>query len=88
MIAEVYCVKDELQNEFLTPVYAKDEKLAIRDFKYKINSIEQWKYNSADYSLFKLGTFDTETGVYTTNIEKICGGRSVLDDNLHTSTEA
>ena len=80
MTLEIYSVKDELQNIFLQPIFCKDEKCAIRDFKFKINSIDQWKYNSPDYSLFRLGTFDDETGEYTSHVEKICGGRSVVDE--------
>ena len=80
MTHNVYAVKDELQGVFLQPIYAESEKAALRDFKFKVNNIEQWKYNSADYSLFRLGTFDDATGIYTSDIEKIQGGRSVLDD--------
>lgn len=76
----VYAVKDELSGEFFEPIYAENDVLATRDFKYKVNTIDQWKYNSSDFSLFKLGSFDTKTGVYTSEIEKVAGGRSVVDE--------
>lgn len=79
MVHYVYAVKDELQGEFLQPIYAQNDSLANRHFKYQINNIDQWKYNSTDYSFYRLGTFDTESGRYESNIKKLCTGRSVLD---------
>ena len=80
MIHNVYAVKDELQCTFLSPIYAESDALAIRDFKFKVNNIEQWKYSSGDYSLYRLGTFDDSTGFYNSNVEKLQSGRAVLDD--------
>ena len=80
MVHYVYAVKDELQGEFLQPIYSENDTLATRHFKYQINNIEQWKYNASDYSLYRLGSFDTESGVYVSHVEKVCTGRSVKDD--------
>lgn len=80
MLHNVYAVKDELQGEFMQPIYSENDTLAIRQFKYQINNIDQWKYNSTDYSLYKLGTFDTASGEYFSYVEKVCTGRSVLDN--------
>ena len=79
MIYGVYAVKDELINKYLQPIYAESDPAATRDFKYKINNIEQWKQNASDYSLYRLGTFDDESGIYESTIEKVQGGRSVVD---------
>ena len=79
MIHNVYAVKDELQGEFLTPIYMENDVLATRHFKYQINNIDQWKYNASDYSLYHLGQLDSETGVFTSIIDKVASGRSVLD---------
>lgn len=79
MVWNVYAVKDELSGEFLQPIFVEDDVLATRDFKYKINNIDSWKYNSSDYSLYRLATFDTKSGIYVPDIEKVAGGRSVLD---------
>lgn len=79
MLHGVYAVKDELQGEFLQPIYAENDTLATRKFKYQINNIDQWKYNCSDYSLYKLGSFDSITGIYTSTVEKLAGGRSVKD---------
>lgn len=79
MVHYVFAVKDELQGEFMQPIYSENQVLATRHFKYQINNIDQWKYNASDYSLYCLGSFDTQTGEYVSHVEKICGGRSVLD---------
>lgn len=79
MIHYVFAVKDELQGEFFTPIYLENQTLATRDFKFKINNIDQWKYNASDYSLYCLGSFDSQSGEFVSHIEKICGGRSVVD---------
>lgn len=80
MKLEFYCVKDELANEFLLPGLFKDENLAKRSFKTEINTNPLWKDNSSDFSLFRLGTFDNETGEIKSHVEKIIGGRSVVED--------
>lgn len=41
----------------------ENEPVAIREFTNAVNSNEIMKKNLPDYSLYKLGTFDTETGV-------------------------
>lgn len=74
-----YCVKDELANEFLLPGLFKDENLAKRSFKTEVCNNPLWKENSSDFSLFGLGTFDNETGEIVSKVEKIVGGRSVVD---------
>lgn len=79
MILDFYAVKDELANRFLSPNLMNNEELAKRQFKTQINNIELWKDNASDFSLFKLGTFNDETGEIIYKPEKIVGGRSVLN---------
>ena len=79
MLFTVYSIKDDLRNMFHTPVYFKSEAEGARYFKTSINNNDDLKYNSSDFSWWKLGTFDDETGIYTSDIEKEINGRSVLD---------
>ena len=75
----IYTVKDELVNKFMQPTFIQDENEALRLFTYQINSIDLWKANSSDYSLYKIGTYDQTTGtVIGITPEKIIGGRSVV----------
>ncbi len=65
----VYSIKDDLRNMFQQPVY----------FKTAINNNKDLKYNSSDFSFWKLGSFDDETGEFKSEVSKEMNGRSVLD---------
>ena len=56
-----------------------NEDLAKRQFKSQINNIQLWKDNPSDFSLWRLGKFNDETGEILYKPEKIVGGRSVLN---------
>lgn len=78
MTANIYTVKDELTNTFLNPAVIKSDDEAKRLFKYQVNNTPIWKDNPEDYSLYKVGTFDDNTGtIIGTTPEKLTGGRSV-----------
>lgn len=79
MIVNLYAVRDELSNEFFAPQIIKNDEMAKRQFKSQVNTITLWKENPSDYSLYRIGTFDDETGLITSNLEKMVGGRSVLN---------
>lgn len=76
---EIYSVKDELSNTYLGMVTFMSEPEAVRQFKSQVNATQVWKDNPADFSLYRLGTFDDSTGEIWHNPEKIVGGRSVLN---------
>lgn len=81
----MYAVKDELTGKFMNPMFVEDDeyadKIATRQFTSNINSIKLWKDNPNDYSLFRVGSYSDEEGAAATVIEKIIGGRSVIDGN-------
>lgn len=79
MIVNLYAVKDELSNEFMIPTIIKNDEMAKRQFKTQVNTIDLWRENPSDYSLFKLGTFNDETGIIESSLEKVVGGRSVVN---------
>ena len=60
-------------------MYYKSEAEAKRHFKTQMNNNSNWKYNSSDYALYRLGTFNEETGVFTSEVTKEINGRSVID---------
>lgn len=82
----MYSVKDELTQKFMNPMFVEDndvaDNLAIRQFKSNINNIKLWRDNPNDYSLFKVGSFDDESGADACVIEKVISGRSVLDADI------
>lgn len=78
-VYQIVAVKDELAEAFLQPTFVSKKEEAIRLFAYQINNNKVWKDNSADFSLYHLGTFDEITGtIVGNNPTKIAGGRSVL----------
>ena len=78
MTANIYTVKDEMTGTFLNPNIIKTDEEALRIFKYQINNTPIWKDNPEDFSLYKVGNFDDETGTIVGTIpEKLIGGRSV-----------
>lgn len=78
-VFNIYAVKDELTNNFMQPTFIESDKEALRLFTYQINNIDQWKFNSEDFSLYKVGTYDQATGtIIGIQPEKLTGGRSVV----------
>ena len=80
MIYSIYAVKDELATRYKFPNYYLSKEEAIRDFKTQLNNTTLWKDNPGDFSLYRLGEYNDETGIYKSELELICGGRSVLND--------
>lgn len=78
----MYSVKDELTGKFMQPMFVEEEEhaqvIAIRQFTSSVNSIQLWKDNPNDYSLYLVGKFDDEAGAEATALEKIISGRSVI----------
>lgn len=76
------CVKDELTG-FTGVNVSLNEQVAIREFTQAVNSIEQFKNNANDYALYKLGVFNTETGITMCEPTKIVGANAVLKEVKH-----
>lgn len=79
----MYSVKDEMTQKFMNPMFIEADdaadNLAIRQFKSNVNSIQLWKDNPNDYSLYHVGIFNDEAGAAATVLRKVCSGRSVLN---------
>lgn len=70
MILQAYSIKDDKVG-FYAPTYEQNDKLAIRVFQsiYKDKNSTIHSY-PADFSLFAVGSFDTDTGVLTSQTPK------------------
>ena len=75
----IVAVKDELTGSFLQPTFGETIAELERIFKYQINNIDLWRCNSSDYTLYKLGVYDQETGEIISNLERLVNGRAVLE---------
>lgn len=63
MKCPVCCMRDQLTG-FMNPFVATNEAVAERDFRIVINDPDQKLYfNPKHFDLYRIGTFDTETGV-------------------------
>lgn len=80
---KMYSVKDELTGKFMNPLFVEEgeisAQLATRQFASQVNSIQLWKDNPSDYSLYEVGIFDDESGAEAIPLQKIASGRSVLN---------
>lgn len=78
---KLYCVKDELVG-FGIPTAEQNEQTALRNFSYAANQKGTLIYeNSKDYSLYYVGEFNTDTGVFAglPIPEKLVDANSVID---------
>ena len=64
----VYSIKDEVAEEFSAPQLAKTDGVAVRMFQQAISKAPY----PQDYSLWRIGSFDTETGlIISEQIQKV-----------------
>ena len=63
MIMEMYSIKDEL-NGYTTPIPMVNEKVAERYFKDQILGNPTMENSKEDFSIWKMGTFDSESGTF------------------------
>lgn len=66
---QCYAIKDEKAECFpFTPYFAKNQHDAVRGIKMEVNNPQSNLHHySDDFSLFRLGVFNQETGVLTPN---------------------
>lgn len=62
MIMQLYAMKDELTG-FMSPLAEVNDDVALRNWKYAVFESSSIKAAPADYALYMLGAYDTETGM-------------------------
>ena len=67
MLRRVYAVRDDKQNEYNTPVLIPNDAVASRSFGDMISTDKNSLIarHPGDYSLWFLGTFDAERGIFS-----------------------
>ena len=70
MKIEMYSIKDEL-NGYTVPIPILSEDLAKRYFKDQILGNPTMKNSKEDFSIWHMGKFDQETGVYQSENPKL-----------------
>lgn len=65
MIFGVYAIRD-VKSGFLQPTVELNDQVALRNFAHACMQGESLFFtHAADYSLYKIGTFNSETGILT-----------------------
>lgn len=63
MISMIFTVWDSAAERFLEPFFAPTVEYALRSFRQAVNEPgHQFNRFPADYTLFKIGEYDAETG--------------------------
>lgn len=70
MIYNMYSIKDEL-NGYTTPIPITNDELAKRYFKEQVMTNQTIKNSKEDFSIWKMGGFNTETGEYKNYNQKL-----------------
>lgn len=78
----IYSAKDELAGRFMQPLFMEADEIAIRWFKDVLNNTRLWKDNASQFNLYKIGTYNENTGVINglLGVEMIAGGQSVKEE--------
>lgn len=61
MILGVYSIRDS-KTGFLSPTFELNDAVAMRNFRHAQQGDTILKSHSVDFSLYKIGRFDTDTG--------------------------
>lgn len=78
MTYSIYCMKDR-RTSWLQPTLNQNDASAVRDFR--ISTDKMMDIHKPDFSLYKMGTFNTETGKYELELIPIfiCGADDKID---------
>jgi hypothetical protein len=63
MIKEIYTLKDIASGAYLTPFYTENFNTAVREMNHTLSGNNLVSENAKDFDLYKLGTYDTDTGM-------------------------
>lgn len=58
----LYAMRDSATREFLSVTVDKNDAAAIRNFDYAILNNPQLRFMPSDFSLYKLGFYDSDSG--------------------------
>lgn len=80
MLLNIYCIFDEKAGAYAPPIFLQKDGMALRAFEDEVNNDRSRIHaHPEDYSLYKLGSFNDESGKIDSNIpEFMVKGSSVL----------
>lgn len=74
MILKVFCLRDRQLAQFANPMFQPTAGVALRNLTDALNSGKDGENplakHPADFELFELGEFDSDTGLFSTGVPK------------------
>lgn len=72
---------------FMAPVTDMNDVTALRNFSVQVNTNETIKRHSLDFSIYRIGTFDSDSGIIEAQIppEIVANASSLLEVNNEES---
>lgn len=91
MILQVYSILDEKLNDFLPPMFCKDEADCLRTCSQLVNFSDSLMNRfPEDYSVYYIGTFDTSSGTLSQDdakFESVCKFENLVKDDTKKYTD-
>lgn len=66
----MYAIKDRLDG-YITPIPFVNDEIAIRWFETMAETNTDMKYNLKDFSLWYMGEYDKDTGIFTSELKEV-----------------
>lgn len=82
MVLHMYCLKDEVIQDFGGIMLFQNDKAAIRALKNAVNQDGSvYKTSPNDYTLYDLGTFDSSNCDFAHNVtpERVCSCTDLIE---------
>lgn len=77
MILPLYSIKDKL-DQFKQPFVDVNDSLVLRHLMNSLKEKNEFSLNPEDFILYKIGTFDTETGIVVSEIKHIVDVKDLI----------
>lgn len=76
-----FAIWDEKAKSFVAPFFLPEVGMAVRTFKDCINDKNHaFGKHPEDYTLFRVGTFDTDDGSFESGVEVLHNGVALKDE--------
>ena len=72
MEKKLYSIKDTVADEFSQPFYANNDDVCKRIVSNSFLSSKDVVYHAVDYSIYRLGSFDLQSGSLSSSLSFIC----------------
>ena len=78
MKLNLYSIKDK-QDQFKQPFVYVNDALVLRHLNNSLKDKNEFSLNPEDFILYRVGSFDTETGILESDIKHIVDVKDLVD---------